>query len=68
MMGCSKMRRMLITHSTLNIETGVETPNGAEWVTQACNIPMFSDEERERGICRSCFGGWTNPLNFPVDE
>jgi hypothetical protein len=67
-MGCSKMRRMLITHSVLDIETGEETPKWAEWVTQKCNAPMFDHAELERGVCRSCFNGWTHPLNFPVDE
>jgi hypothetical protein len=66
-MFCTKMRRMLITSSLMNLDTGEETPNGAQWVTRECGIPMFVDEEKERGTCRGCFNGWTHPLNFPVD-
>lgn len=67
-MDCNKMRRMLVTHSVLDITTGVETPLNAEWITQRCSIPLFSDAERERGICKSCNAGWIHPFNFPVDD
>lgn len=65
---CQVIRRMLIKHSTLNIATG-ETSSMAreEWVTRPCGTPLFGDEERAVGKCRSCAKGWTHPNNYPVE-
>ncbi len=65
---CTKMRRMLITHSVLTFNTANVQELGSEWVTQACGVPLFNDAERETGICKSCAKGWTHENNYPVDE
>ena len=64
---CSKVRTMLIRHSVLTLHTGQSTPAGQEWVTRPCGVPLFSQAERESGVCRSCAAGWTHPENFPVE-
>jgi len=63
---CMQIRRKLVTHSTLNMMTGETAEAGQEWHTEACGAPLWSDEERETGFCRSCLSGWTHPDNFPL--
>ena len=63
---CSQLRRQLVTHSTLNIATGETTVGSQEWETRPCGIPLFSDDERKRGTCRSCAEGWTHEHNYPI--
>jgi len=63
---CHTLRRLLLRHSTLNLTTGTMTPNGQEWTTRACDVPLFSDAERAAGVCRSCASGWTHPENHPL--
>jgi hypothetical protein len=64
---CTKMRRMLIRTSTLNMATGQRTETGEAWETRPCGVPMFSEVEKKAGICRSCANGWTHPNNYPVE-
>lgn len=65
---CTKIRRMLIKSGTLSMSTGEMTFTKEEWVTRACEQPLFADADRARGTCRSCHTGWTHPNNYPVDE
>lgn len=56
---CTIQRIKVIRHGTLNILTGEMKDTGREeTVTEACNTPLFSDDERRIGICRSCRSGW----------
>lgn len=65
---CTQMRRMLVTHSTVSMNTGERRELGEEWVTRACGVPLFADAEKERGTCRSCFSGWVHANNYPVNS
>lgn len=66
---CQVVRRMLVTHGTMRFNCGADTyrETGKEWVTRACAVPLFSDEERARGECRSCASGWTHPNNYRAE-
>lgn len=63
---CTQMRRMLITHHSLNLASGIVTPGKAEWVTRPCRAPLFGGHSKALGKCPSCEGGWTHPDNYPV--
>lgn len=64
---CQTMRRKLVTKGTLDLGTGTLDMNEqGEWVTEPCNVPLFTQEEKERGTCRSCNEGWTHPNNYPI--
>jgi len=65
---CTVVRRKLVTRGTLNIATGVSEMGDGEWVTEPCNVPLFGDEERKIGVCRSCASGWTHEHNYPITE
>jgi hypothetical protein len=39
-----------------------------ETVTGPCNVPLFSDEERASGICKSCRKGWETEGNVFASE
>lgn len=65
---CAVVRRMLITHGTIQLGTGKTTTGRKEWVTRECGTPLFSEEERRTETCRSCAGGWKSPLNYPANE
>lgn len=67
MSSCTQLRRMLITHQSLNLASNETADVGQEWVTGSCDIPLFSEEEVRRGTCRSCANGWTHEHNFPVE-
>lgn len=60
---CSARRTFKRTHGTLNMATGKSTKGRSEVVTEPCNTPLFADEERARGICRSCASGWEHKDN-----
>lgn len=66
--GCTQVRRVLVTHLSVNIATGASNEVAKQWETKPCNAPLFSDAERDARKCRSCSSGWTHPHNFPVDE
>lgn len=67
---CTVVRRMLITHGTMTFNGGGDTyrEGHKEWVTRECAIPLFGDDERQRGTCRSCHKGWEHPNNYPADR
>lgn len=64
---CTQMRRKLVKHQNLNLATSKTEDAGQEWVNEPCSTPLFSDEERQRGTCRSCAAGWTHEHNFPIE-
>lgn len=51
----------------MNTASGAYTETKAEWVTEPCGIPLFQEQERKTGVCRSCAKGWTHPENYRVD-
>lgn len=63
---CQQMRRKLVRLGTLNLATGETSTPDEEWRDEACGTPLFTEEERQSGICKSCAGGWTHPNNFPI--
>jgi hypothetical protein len=63
---CQQMRRTLIKSGVHDMRTGKTVINSEEWVTRKCATPLFGDNERKAGICRSCASGWTHPENYPV--
>ncbi len=63
---CGVMRHVLVTHGTLSTVTGAITAGKQEWVTRPCGVPIFTDEERNRGTCKGCHGGWEHPNNYSV--
>lgn len=65
---CTVERRALVRHETLSLATGEISPSGKPpaWEVKACSVPLFTDAERERGVCRSCGEGWTHPENAPT--
>ncbi len=71
---CTRVRHMKITHMMMTLSLcaqDVQTRDDSErveWVTRECGTPLFGDEERKAGVCRSCASGWTHPENYPVDE
>jgi hypothetical protein len=68
-MHCTQMRRMLVRRGRLDVHGKVKVePESANWVTTECHIPLFTDQDRERGKCEACFTGWTHYLNFPVED
>lgn len=62
---CTQMRRKLVTHGTLNFSTGSFDKGPQEWVTEACNSPLFGDN-RKIGKCKACQIGWKHEHNYPV--
>lgn len=62
---CTVERRALVKHESLSLGTGEIAPSGQAWETKACGTPLFSGTpEAARGVCRSCFEGWTHPENY----
>lgn len=64
---CTIRRKMMITQYTWNLATDEKKIKNQEWQIRPCGTPLFSDQERTTGICKSCAGGWTHPNNFPCD-
>lgn len=63
---CTVVRRMLIKTGAIDLKTGQTNMTGEQWETRACGAPLFSEAERETGICKSCAAGWTHPHNYRV--
>jgi hypothetical protein len=63
---CQIERRMLITSGSLDINTGEITNKSQRWEVRACRGPLFGDDEKQRGACRSCVSGWTHENNYPT--
>ena len=59
---CQTMRRKLVRRGILSLKFGVEI-RSAEWVTEECGVPLFSNDGP---VCRGCAGGWWHPENFPL--
>lgn len=63
MNNCTILRRMKIEHGSMSLTTGKVTMDSSEVVTRACDVPLFTDAEKEAGICRACRDGWEVPDN-----
>lgn len=59
------MRRKLVTYGKFSL-SGTITKDREEWVTESCNVPLFDDESRKLGECKSCRSGWTHEHNYKV--
>lgn len=59
---CQTMRRKLVRRGVLSFTQGIQI-RSAEWVTEECGVPLFSNDGP---VCRGCEGGWWHPRNFPV--
>lgn len=64
---CTVVRTVFRTYGTLNIETGAKIEDRKAWETEPCGTPLFSDEERAKGVCSSCAKGWNHPENYRAD-
>jgi hypothetical protein len=65
---CTVERRMLVTTTWYKAATGEPTGKVTQqWETKPCAVPLFSDEESARGVCRSCFTGWKVDDNYPTE-
>jgi hypothetical protein len=66
---CHVERTCKVTHYTMNMITGERSgPLSEETVTKPCGTPLFGDDERDRGVCRSCADGWTDPNNYATER
>lgn len=65
---CVIERRKLVKRGTVNMATGVYTEGSASWEIEPCNAPLFADDERARGVCLSCLGGWRVEDNSPTER
>ena len=63
---CQVERRKVIEHYTINMYTGEKQKRLTSTEVEACDTPMFSDVERKRGVCNSCFEGWSVEGNMPT--
>ena len=63
---CTVIRHMRITEGTFDMATGKTAQGVTVWVTRPCRTPLFSEEERKTGECRSCRNGWTRPDNYRI--
>lgn len=64
---CKIERRILVTHGTLDLATGASNIERRELETRACGTPLFSEQERAVGACKSCLSGWTHKHNYPTE-
>ncbi len=66
---CRIERRRVVRHYAMNPYTGELTGQGGESVeVEPCGAPLFDDEHRARGVCRSCASGWECAENVPTDR
>lgn len=61
------MRKVLVITATMNIDTGESTEVSSRWVDRPCSAPLFNDDRKEAGVCKSCSEGWSDPKNYPLD-
>ena len=59
---CPVLRRMVVTHGSLDLSSGKIVEGDRETVVRPCDAPLFG-AAREAGICRSCATGWQHPDN-----
>lgn len=55
---CTVTRIKQVKSYSLNIVSGERSDPTEYVVTEACGVPLFGDEERRTGVCRSCHQGW----------
>lgn len=55
---CGIRRTASVTFGTLNMATGARVKRTTKIVTEPCGTPLFTDDERNAGICRTCSSGW----------
>jgi hypothetical protein len=66
---CHVERTRKVTHYTLNMMTGEQSPPLSEEMrTGPCNTPLFRDDERRCGVCASCAKGWAHPENYATER
>jgi hypothetical protein len=53
---CTVLRTCRVTSGVFR--GGKFVKAGTEVVTAPCGVPIFGDDERASGICRSCRRGW----------
>lgn len=63
---CTIRRIKLITHGTLAEGGFVESHQ--ETREEPCGTPLFLDDEKRRGVCRSCRKGWETEGNTFASE
>jgi len=64
---CQVMRRKLKRTYTVTLGTCQEKDHKETWVDEKCGSPLWSDEERKSGECKSCKSGWTHKNNYRID-
>lgn len=64
---CAVVRTILVTHGTIRFGTGEYTEHEKRWETKPCGGPLFGDDERRSGVCRSCARGWNHPNDYRAD-
>lgn len=53
-----------MTTKFLSMRTGeIMGPETQRWVTEACGVPLFSNDGE---VCRGCARGWWHPGNYPA--
>lgn len=58
--GCTILRVIHKKHYTMKLGGDASDMElvSEETVTEACNVPLFGEEEKIRGVCRGCRKGW----------
>jgi len=64
---CTVVRTCLVTRGTMNLTTGAFAEGEKAWETKPCGVPLFSEDERRAGTCKSCARGWNHPNNYRAD-
>lgn len=65
---CTILRRVEVNTYTFNIVTGKKTHVSSETVIENCNTPLFTEQERITGICKSCRSGYATRGNEFANE
>lgn len=65
---CTMVRRMWVSHGTYSLRSGEHVTHSEGFETRPCAVPLFGVDERARGTCSACHGGYKHPRNHPADE
>jgi hypothetical protein len=65
---CIVERSKTIDYGTIDMYTGKETSRMTVTEVGPCGAPLFRSEERERGVCDTCFSGWDHEDNHPTSR
>lgn len=65
---CTIMRRVLVKSYKFNMASGEKSDHKEEWKDKTCGTPLFSYDDRDKGICRSCQQGWYAETNYSIDD